>query len=81
MKTQFRFPNTKFCLVLWYRNNKANETRIPTPATDDVLQTEMLKHKVGLSEIRAVKSDPNSGLRDLGEVNLNGLARAMSALS
>jgi hypothetical protein len=81
MKTKFRFPNTQFCFVLWYRNNTPHETRIPTPPNGERLQSEMLKHKVGLSEIRAVKSDPSSPLRDMGELNADALARAMSSLS
>ena len=80
MKTKFRFPNTRYCFVLWYRNGKATETRIQTPANATVLQSEMLKHKVGVSEIRAVKSDPDSGIRDVGELNAGAIARAMSAL-
>ena len=78
MKIKFRFPNTRWCFVLWYRNNQAHETHIPTPANPDMLQNEMLRHRVGYSEIRAVKADDNSGLRDVSQVNAEGLTSLMT---
>jgi len=56
MKTNFTLPKSTSCIVVWYRNGKKNETLIPTPATNDGLRNVMLQHKVGYSEIRAVKS-------------------------
>ncbi len=55
MKTNFTLPQTKLCVVVWYRNNTANETLIPTPANNRILVDTMLSHRVGCSEIRAVK--------------------------
>ena len=79
-KTKFRLPNTKRCIVVWYRNGKPNQTTITTPVNCDMLQTEMLKHKVGYSEIRTVLMDPASALREVlsGDKNaLNALATSM----
>lgn len=51
------------CVVVWYRNNKKHETLIPTPETNKGLVSAMFGHKVGASEIRAVKSvDPSEML-------------------
>ena len=45
------------CIVVWYRDNQRNETLIATPATNAMLYNNMLmKHRVGASEIRAVKA-------------------------
>lgn len=45
------------CIVVWYRNGKPNETLIDTPANNDALvQTMLMEHRVGASEIRAVKA-------------------------
>lgn len=65
---------------MWYRNNKPNEIVITTPANEDALQLEMLKHRVGYSEIRTIKADNTSGLRDIGMVNMNDLAHSMTSL-
>ena len=54
MKIKFHIPSTRFVVVLWYRNNKANRTTIDRPANTDALQVRMLKERVGLNEIRAV---------------------------
>jgi hypothetical protein len=54
MKIKFHIPNTRFIVVLWYRNNKANRTTIDRPANTDALQIRMLKEHVGLNEIRAI---------------------------
>jgi len=51
MKIKFHIPNTRFIVVLWYRNNKANRTTIDRPANTDALQIRMLKEHVGLNEI------------------------------
>lgn len=56
MKTNFTLPQSASCIVVWYRNGKKNETLIPTPANNDNLRNVMLTHKVGYSEIRAVKA-------------------------
>ena len=55
MKVQFQLPQTKLCVVVWYRNGVKSETLIDTPANTDHLQRVMLGHRVGLSEIRAIK--------------------------
>ncbi len=56
MKVNFNLPNTKLCIVVWYRNGVKSEILIDTPANTDRLQQVMLGHRVGLSEIRAIKS-------------------------
>ena len=53
---QFTLPQTKLCVVTWYRNGVKSETLIDTPATSDQLQRVMLGHRVGISEVRAVKA-------------------------
>lgn len=62
MKIKFRLPNTRLCVVLWYDNNQPHEVLIDTPANNEMLQLEMLKHKVGWTQIRAVKAVETSGL-------------------
>lgn len=76
-KTKFQLPNTKRCIVLWYRNGKPNQTTITTPNNCEGLQTEMLRHKVGYSEIRAVMMDTTSELRTVTGVNGLALANSM----
>lgn len=44
------------CTVVWYRNGQRNELLIETPKTNEQLTLKMLEHRVGASEIRAVKS-------------------------
>jgi aspartate carbamoyltransferase catalytic subunit len=57
MKPNFVLPQTKMCVVVWYRNGKKNETLIDTPRTNAGLFDLMLmRHHVGYSEIRAIKS-------------------------
>ena len=57
MKTHFTLPNTKMCIVIWYRNGKKHEQLIDTPANNDILvNTMLMKYHVGFSEIRAIKS-------------------------
>lgn len=57
MKTNFKLPKTKMCIVVWYRNNVKNETLIETPPNNEILHNIMLmKHHVGYGEIRSVKS-------------------------
>ena len=57
MKPKFTLPETKMCVVVWYRNGFKNETLIDTPHTSNSLIDLMLmKHHVGYSEIRAVKA-------------------------
>jgi hypothetical protein len=56
-KTNFTLPKSSMCVVVWYRNGKKNETLLPTPVTNDDLRNKMLtEHKVGFSELRAVKA-------------------------
>ena len=67
MKTNFVLPTTKLCTVIWYRNGEKHEQLINTPANNDRLVEVMLSHKVGYSEIRAVKSvEPNGLIGDFG---------------
>jgi hypothetical protein len=73
MKNNFRIPkNTRFVIVLWYRNNEPHEIRIPTPPNNDMLRLEMLSHQVGFSEIRAVKAERESS--EPSAADLNSLA-------
>lgn len=89
MKAFFKLPNTQFCFVVWYRPNKGTtvprkrkEIRLATPANNDMLQSELLKHRVGLSEVRAVKADLASPLKEIAvSVNPIGLASAMTRLA
>jgi hypothetical protein len=62
-KTTFKFPNTASCVVVFNRNGVNKEVVIPTPANDEALKnTLIMKHKVGFSEVRCIKADPNSVL-------------------
>ncbi len=56
MKVNFKLPNTRLCLVVWFRNNRTHETILETPYTNEQLRQRMLEQKVGFSELRAVKS-------------------------
>ena len=69
MKVNFKLPNTKLCLVVWFRGNKHHEEILETPHTNDQLRQRMLEKKVGYSEIRTVKS-----------VDGDSLANAMTRL-
>lgn len=64
--TNFTLPQTKLCTVVWFRNNQRNEVLIPTPANNKMLVNTMLTHRVGASEIRAVKSVDPKGLLRVG---------------
>jgi len=67
MKTNFKLPTTKMCIVVWYRNGEKHEQLINTPANNDRLVEVMLSHKVGYSEIRAVMAvDPDKLIGDFG---------------
>ena len=56
-KPTFQLPKTKLSVVIWFRNGKMNEQLITTPATSgSLLDTMLMKHRVGFSEIRAVKA-------------------------
>ena len=67
MKPNFILPETKMCVVVWYRNGVKNETLIPTPASNDSLFNTMLTHHVGYSDIRAVKAvDTNDLVNSIG---------------
>ena len=72
MKTQFVFPNTSTAIVVWYRDGVKHETKIVTPHNTTQLQTVMLSHRVGYSEIRSIKADPDGQLVNTGSLNLNG---------
>jgi hypothetical protein len=57
MKTNFKLPTTKMCIVVWYRDDVKHEQLIDTPANNDrLVDTMLMKYHVGYSEIRAVKS-------------------------
>ena len=57
IKPNFILPKTKMCVVVSYRNDQKNETLIETPkSNNDLRNTMLMKHRVGFSEIRAVKS-------------------------
>jgi hypothetical protein len=72
-KPNFVLPKTKTCFVVWYRDGKKNETLIDTPATTDKLFNVMLGHKVGFSEIRAVKKVDGHDLAE--QIQLASLRR------
>ena len=56
MKINFRLPNTRLCLVLWYRNNKPQEkVLMDTPPNNEDLRHKMLQQGIGYGEIRAVE--------------------------
>lgn len=75
----FALPQTATCIVVWYRNGARHETKINTPSTSLGLAAAMLAHRVGFSEIRAVKADPNGRLKDTSGINVMGLAHQMMA--
>jgi hypothetical protein len=51
-----KLPQTKMSVVVWYRHDQKNEVLIPTPGSCSALANMMFeKHKIGPSEIRAVK--------------------------
>ena len=53
---QIKLPKTKMALVVWYRKGQRFETLIDTPVTGSGLANTMFNHhRVGPSEIRAVK--------------------------
>ena len=62
MITNFKLPPTSMCVVVWYRNGVKGEILIPTPETTVGLKNVMFnQHRVGISEVRAVKSvEPQS---------------------
>lgn len=60
--TNFKLPQTKLCVVVWYRNNQKHEELIETPATNNQLTNLMLAKHVGRSEIRAIKPVDPAGL-------------------
>ena len=56
MKVNFKLPNTRLCLVLWYDDNRPQPKELmPTPANNDGLRSAMLAKGVGYSQIRAVQ--------------------------
>jgi hypothetical protein len=57
MKPTFILPQTKTCVVVWYRDGKKNEQLMDTPrSSSSLIDLMLLNHHVGYSEIRAVKS-------------------------
>jgi len=45
------------CVVISYRDGNKTETLIPTPCNNaDLRNTMLMKHRVGFSEIRGIKS-------------------------
>jgi len=88
MNINFKFPNTTFCLIVWYRPKKGTtkpvkrkEIRMATPPNPTAFQMELLKHKVGVSEVRAVKADLDSPLKDTGGLNPYGLQQSMTRMA
>ena len=56
-KPIFKLPESKMCVVIWYRNGEKHEQLMDTPGSSNALIDLMLmKHHVGWSEIRAVQS-------------------------
>jgi len=54
---QFKLPKTKMSVVLWARRGQMSEVLIPTPVSCSALANTMFEqHRVGPSEIRAVKA-------------------------
>ncbi len=67
------------CVVVWYRDNKKNETLITTPRTNSDLRNEMLmQHRVGFSEIRAVKSVDGASLTN--QINFGNISHRRMAV-
>lgn len=56
MKTTFTLPNTVRCNVIYMNGNVMQSANIATPKSTDGVITEMLKRKVGTSQI--VRVDP-----------------------
>ena len=57
MKPNFKLPTTALVTVVWYRNGIKHEELITTPKNNEALFDEMrTQHKVGYSDIRAVKA-------------------------
>lgn len=55
--TNFRLPETRTCIVVWYRHDRKNEILMDTPANMEALKNKLImEHKVGMSEVRAIKS-------------------------
>lgn len=68
IKPTFTLPITKLCTVVWYRNGEKHEQLIDTPrSSNGLIDIMLLKHRVGFSEIRAVKSvDTKELLNSIG---------------
>ena len=74
--TNFKLPATKQSTVVWHRRGETHEVNIPTPKTNKgLVDTMFVRHQVGPSEIRAVKS-----VWEVGQINVNSLADAMMAI-
>ena len=56
MKPRFILPTSAMTVVVFNQNSINQEVLIDTPKSNDDLFNTMLKHKVGYSQIRAVKS-------------------------
>ena len=55
--TNFKLPQTKLSIVVWYRNGIRGEQLVNTPESNVGLTNVMFnQHRVGPSEIRAVKA-------------------------
>lgn len=76
--TKFTFPNTQTCVVVWYRSGERHESIIKTPEGTTGLRNAMLGQRVGYSEIRAVKADPNGALKSVAVINTAALAFSMA---
>jgi kynureninase len=75
----FKLPNTKTAVVVWERNGQRREVTIPTPAGMKQMRDHLvMHHKIGMNEVRAVKSDPHGVIADVRGLNIMGLTMAMS---
>jgi len=63
IETRFRLPNTAKAIVVYFRDGKLQEQLIDTPQTNKgLVDTMFRKHRIGPSEIRAVKAVDFSSL-------------------
>lgn len=57
MKPIFKLPETKMCVVIWYRDGERHEQLMDTPTTSaKLIDLMLMQHHVGWSEIRGVQS-------------------------
>jgi hypothetical protein len=71
-KPHFILPKTKYCIVVWFRDGKKNETLLETPkSNNDLRNTMLMTHKVGFGELRAVKDVDGQDI--IGHIRMAGL--------